>query len=350
MTFVFGKFFHSHLFLFISFKKMNADPYQRAAAAAAMLWPGYAAPAQSPWTLPSDIPSMQLHSQTSSMIGWSHSLHSSFELPILRAAAAAAAAAAAVNVNDSAEVHPSLEIEHVRDRRDDEEDDRDVKPVVAGRGNIKEETTSPEPTINDTPAAVKKESSPCVNDYKPLGMAVSSETPTATIRVKENIMSPESSPVPPSIQTTQIPSSNIEALDTDSNYSGLQLLSDSIERFMATAAATTTTFHRSEERETSVMGSPDPPREIPRVASGGSNALDVLCAAALYQQVEHRASSPAAPTSESFVPAAVSCDTIADQRPPHGFQIEFDFRSKLAELQRKYKEKQKELSSLRESN
>ena len=31
-------------------------------------------------------------------------------------------------------------------------------------------------------------------------------------------------------------------------------------------------------------------------------------------------------------------------------RFEFDFRSKLAELQRKYKEKQRELSQLRESN
>jgi hypothetical protein len=270
------------------------------------------------------------------MIGWSHSLHSSFELPILRAAA--------VNVNDAAVVHPSLEMDHVR-HRDDEEDDRDVKPVVADRGNIKEETTSPEPTISETQATVKKESS-CVDDFKPLDMGVSSETPTTTIRVKENIMSPESSPVSPSIQAAPAPST-MGALNADSNYSGLQLLSDSIERFMATAAATTTkTFHRSEEHETSVMGSLDPPPEISHVASG-SNALDVLCAAALYQQVE-QTSSPAAPTSESYVPAAASCATIADQRPPHGFQIEFDFRSKLAELQRKYKEKQKELSSLRE--
>ena len=76
------------------------------------------------------------------------------------------------------------------------------------------------------------------------------------------------------------------------------------------------------------------------------NALDVLCAAALYQQTD--------PVTTTTTTMAIEGKEMATPCIPllpagTGFQMEFDFRSKLAELQRKYKEKQKELSSLSES-
>lgn len=324
---------------------MNLDPYQRAAAAAAMLWPGYAAPPpQSPWNLAAEMANIQSHQQSSpssssSMMDWSHSLHSGFELPTLRAATAVATNDAPIQSITNSNLDYS--------RNCDQEAGREVKPVIANCINIKEERgTSPEPaTICHSASTIEKET-------KPLDVTVSAEPTTTTtttpIRIKEDMMSPESSPVPPPpppLQLIETPAS-APLLDDDSNYSGLQLLSDSIERFMATSST-------SECERGDVISSRDVPHIACSSSSSNSNALDVLCAAALYQQVQ-QASSPAAPTSEeSFVPASASCSSNVaispDQRPPpQGFQLEFDFRSKLAELQRKYKEKQKELSSLRE--
>ena len=73
------------------------------------------------------------------------------------------------------------------------------------------------------------------------------------------------------------------------------------------------------------------------------NALDVLCAAALYQQTDPVTTTTTIEGKEMATP----CIPLLPAGT--GFQMEFDFRSKLAELQRKYKEKQKELSSLSES-
>jgi hypothetical protein len=98
-----------------------------------------------------------------------------------------------------------------------------------------------------------------------------------------------------------------EPVEEADNFTGLHLLSDSIERFVS-----------------SIKKENSPPIRPP---DASANPLDVLCAAALSEEtVQTQAPTPAA--------------------PPQNEKFEFDFRSKLAELQRRYKEKQKELNKL----
>lgn len=283
-----------------------ADPYQRAAT---VYWQSYAAPAQSPWGLPPDM-------AASPTASWA--LHppvrSAFELPNLRAD---------VTPYEDPTTHASKPACVISS----------PPPAMA---EIKEERISPEPPSH---VAEKVEPSIPLERAQPLDSSTAMEP--ASIRVRDNltigwvsrdpsIRSPSTSfddeNVPRSLSTGHGDSPAPVA-----DYSGLQLLSDSIEQFV------------SADQSVQLANEPQTKEEQPcndnvSAVEMAGNALDVLCAAALYQQSD----SPQSSEPRDISPAT-SCPR------PTGFQVEFDFRSKLAELQRKYKEKQKELSSLSKS-
>lgn len=290
-----------------------------------MFWPSYATPAQSPWGLPPDM-------SPSPTASWSiHApARSAFELPILRADVTA--------YEDPADDVSKTEC-----------DPPDDPPALA---EIKEERISPEPPGNDV---LEKADPPmqqaAVETGDPLDTVTSVDH--SSIRVRDNlttgwISQDPSTRSPKSVSrlddrnTATSPSPVSAAAQHDSSmpsadYSGLQLLSDSIERFVSADQAKLAYQHQPEPIRT---GKDQQRRsDNPMAVEVAGNGLDVLCAAALYQQSDPPKSS-VEPRRE-MVPAT-SCIPSC----PTGFQMEFDFRSKLAELQRKYKEKQKELSSL----
>lgn len=144
------------------------------------------------------------------------------------------------------------------------------------------------------------------------------EAPCPSADVDRHIKREPATPEPAEperVQTIRVKDNMID--DEPADYSGLQLLSDSIERFVS--------------RDHS-----PPPQATPDAATG--NALDVLCAAALGQQ-----SPPSAQV-------ATESDLAAPAAPAFGTSLaELDFRSKLAELQRMYREKQQILKNLSKS-
>ena len=200
--------------------------------------------------------------------------------------------------------------------------------------NIKEERLTPEPPVPE-----KNELPVPSETIQPLDSVTA--TDQTTIRVRDNLTSFQVSQdpiicvpnslgdrnVPPSLSTVQQQETSVGLVD----YSGLQLLSDSIERFVSADQS-----KLSNPPETIKIVKKEHCSDKPVTVEMAGNALDVLCAAALYQQSD--------PPSSSSEPREILPDTSCPR--PAGFQVEFDFRSKLAELQRKYKEKQKELSSL----
>ncbi|EFX76319.1 hypothetical protein DAPPUDRAFT_322503 [Daphnia pulex] len=282
------------------------DSYPRAT----VLWPGYAASAQSPWGLPPDMAATPTAS-------WS--LHppvigSAFELPLLRAAESC----------EESSTHAS-------------KPECVTNSCPTNVADIKEERMSPEP-----PAPEKNEQPIPSETAQPLE-SVTAATEQTTIRVRDNLTTiPVSQDpiigVPNSLDDRRVPSPTVQENPAPlADYSGLQLLSDSIERFVSADQSKLTNQAetiKTVKKEEHCSSSSDKPVTVEMAG----NALDVLCAAALYQQ-----SDPPPSTNES---REILPDTSCGPRPA-GFQVEFDFRSKLAELQRKYKEKQKELSSLK---
>ncbi|XP_059350502.1 protein winged eye-like isoform X1 [Daphnia carinata] len=278
------------------------DPYQRAAT---VYWQSYAAPAQSPWGLPPDM-------AASPTASWA--LHppvrSAFELPILRSD---------VTPYEDPTTHASKPACVISS-----------PPAMA---EIKEERISPEP-----PSHVEEKDEPSIQleRAQPLDSSTAAEPPS--IRVRDNLTigwvsrDPSIRSPSTSLDDENVPRSLSTGHDASpapmADYSGLQLLSDSIEQFVSADQSKLANEPQTKEERRN--------DNVTAVEMAG-NALDVLCAAALYQQSD----SP-----QSSQPRAVSPATSCIPRPT-GFQMEFDFRSKLAELQRKYKEKQKELSSLK---
>jgi len=195
------------------------------------------------------------------------------------------------------------------------------------------ERMSPEP-----PVPVKNELPIPSETAQPLESVNATEQ--TTIRVRDNLTAIRVSQdpvicVPNSLDDRSVPSpiSTVQQQENSADYSGLQLLSDSIERFVS---ADQSKLANHAETIKIVKKEHCSSSDKPVTVEMAGNALDVLCAAALYQQ-----SDPPPSTNES---REILPDTSCPR--PAGFQVEFDFRSKLAELQRKYKEKQKELSSL----
>lgn len=137
--------------------------------------------------------------------------------------------------------------------------------------------------------------------------------------IKRERATPEADDAPPA-QTIRVRDNLIEPGETDAAYSGLQLLSDSIERFVCRADSPPAGGRRASA-------------DVP-----GGNALDVLCAAALLG--EPADPSPPTPLSPPAVPGGQSTSACVDSPK------ELDFRSKLAEIQRMYKEKQQILKHL----
>ena len=290
-----------------------------------MFWPGYATPAQSPWGLAPDL------NATTATASWS--IHpparSAFELPILRADVAA---------------YPSSDNVSKPDTVDES------SAAAALHAEIKEERISPLPT-NDVAEKTQDMSSTSCNP------ADSITAVDQSIRIRDNLTttgwaspsarSPKSaslddrnspSPVLSAVQQPQQGSSSIPSAD----YSGLQLLSDSIERFVSSADQAKLAYQPEPIKTDHCSSSSS---DNPMTVEVAGNALDVLCAAALYQQTD-----PAAVTTTTTIEGKEMATPCIPLLPAGtGFQMEFDFRSKLAELQRKYKEKQKELSSLSES-
>ena len=296
---------------------VSADPYQRAAAAH-MLWPGYAATTHSsPWALPPEMASTPTSPWT---------LHpaprSAFELPPLLRTDVAVYQDPVDDVAKSECVPLSRPVENCAGRQE------------AEIQKVKQEPVSPEPPAV---ASVREETSSILSE------SVVSIQPESSIRVRDN-MTIESAdhPAESSVSTASSSANPLkqDEADPSADYSGLQLLSDSIERFVASDPDHRVN-HCQPESTTSVN------KSHPIGVEVAGNALDVLCAAAMYRQsgsnpeTECKSERPSLP--------AVSSPPSSSQPHPTGFQIEFDFRSKLAELQRKYKEKQKELSSLSKS-
>ena len=288
-----------------------------------MFWPGYATPAQSPWGLAPDL------NATTATASWS--IHpparSAFELPILRADVAAYQSSDNVSKPDTVD---------------------ESSAAAALHAEIKEERISPLPT-NDVAEKTQDMSSTSCNPADSITAAVDQ-----SIRIRDNLTttgwaSPSArSPKSASLDDRNSPSPVLSAFQQQgsssipsADYSGLQLLSDSIERFVSSADQAKLAY-QPEPIKTDHSSSSDNPMTV-EVAG---NALDVLCAAALYQQTD--------PVTTTTTTMAIEGKEMATPCIPllpagTGFQMEFDFRSKLAELQRKYKEKQKELSSLSES-
>lgn len=284
------------------------DPYQRAAAA--MLWPaGYGNPSQPPWGLAAES-----HPPTP-LSPWSMS-RSAFELPTLRPEVSSAAPTATPSSADPDDVKPPplvLDVCQLRNIRED--------PV-----GIKEERRSP--SIPDSP----RSGTLCYSsDGESLDLVTVDPPPVVVI--KQSL-----SPDPPSnVPTTQ-----------PLEFSGLHLLSD------------VSTADRARRESQEDMAS----SRRSSLEATSTSSLDVLCAAALsqeqqQQQVEEKTAPVAVSSARSSVDDVIvtpvtssssAATTSPANAPPHVFEMaEFDFRSKLAELQRKYKEKQKELNNLSES-
>lgn len=209
-----------------------------------------------------------------------------------------------------------------------------ISSPPAAVAEIKEERISPEPPIH-----VENKIEPLIQLERAQPQD-SITTEPMSFRVRDNLTT-EWASQDPSIRSPPIllddgnVARSLSTVRPDSptpqaDYSGLQLLSDSIERFVSSDQAKLA-------NQLQIMETTKEERysDNPVAMEMAGNALDVLCAAALYQQSD----SP-----ESNEPTEISPSTSCPR--PTGFQVEFDFRSKLAELQRKYKEKQKELSSL----
>lgn len=297
-----------------------------------MLWPaGYANPPQTPWGLPAE------HHPPTPLTPWSLS-RSAFELPSLRP-----------EVNN--EVGPTI---------GGADPDDDVKPAIvldarqtappSSTIEIKEERISPgglSPPPSSVGSAERNEAS---SDGESLDLV------TVDPPVMEREEEEEVEHAPEDLKKS-CPAGPPPASPPPSEFSGLQLLSD----VMANQPRQTEELDRQPDRRSSL--------------ETGSNSLDVLCAAALSQQVDPPAPSPPSPpppppapssavamkpraTGAPPPPPVTSMDDITRTRTPvtpttshapslsPAFPMEFDFRSKLAELQRKYKEKQKELSNL----
>lgn len=294
---------------FISVSSSFVDPYQRAAAA--MLWPaGYGNPSQAPWGLATES-----HPPTP-LSPWSMT-RSAFELPTLRPEVSPAPPAATPSSADTDDVKPPplvLDVCQLRNIRED--------PV-----GIKEERRSP--SIPDSP----RSGTLCYSsDGESLDLVTVDPPPVVVI--KQSL-----SPDPPSnVPTTQ-----------PLEFSGLHLLSD------------VSTADRARRESQDDLAS----SRRSSLEATSTSSLDVLCAAALsqeqqQQQVEEKTVPATVSSARSSVddvivtPVTSSSSSAATtspaNAPPHAFQMaEFDFRSKLAELQRKYKERQKELNNLSES-
>ena len=289
-----------------------------------MFWPGYATPAQSPWGLAPDL------NATTATASWSihQPARSAFELPILRADVAAYQSSDNVSKPDTVD---------------------ESSAAAALHAEIKEERISPLPT-NDVAEKTRDMSSTSCNP------ADSITAVDQSIRIRDNLTttgwaSPSArSPKSASLDDRNSPSPVLSAIQQQgsssipsADYSGLQLLSDSIERFVSSADQAKLAYQPEPIKTDHCSSSSS---DNPMTVEVAGNALDVLCAAALYQQTD--------PVTTTTTTMAIEGKEMATPCIPllpagTGFQMEFDFRSKLAELQRKYKEKQKELSSLSES-
>ena len=287
-----------------------------------MFWPGYATPAQSPWGLAPDL------NATTATASWS--IHpparSAFELPILRADVAAYQSSDNVSKPDTVD---------------------ESSAAAALHAEIKEERISPLPT-NDVAEKTQDMSSTSCNPADSITAAVDQ-----SIRIRDNLTttgwaSPSArSPKSASLDDRNSPSPVLSAFQQQgsssipsADYSGLQLLSDSIERFVSSADQAKLAYQPEPIKTDHCSSSSS---DNPMTVEVAGNALDVLCAAALYQQTDPVTTTTTIEGKEMATP----CIPLLPAGT--GFQMEFDFRSKLAELQRKYKEKQKELSSLSES-
>ena len=263
-----------------------------------MLWPGYAAPAQSPWGLPAEIPA-----------------HPQQPLPV-----PVATSAPSVSAWSHSKVHRPVAISAAGSQLAD-----------VDRGPIKTESDClPVPpdgfTSDRCCTAVKEEPSSDVAEeicLTPDPIPVPLD-PVHVIRIKDEPEShPHDDPTDDPADMNEIDAHYKDELE----FAGLRLLSDSVERFVAA----------NHDRN-------DPAEELPLVSSTSCHPLDVLCAAAL--SAEHAAEKKYVPNGPTVSAPAPASALPPPSGKPSGFQLEFDFRSKLAEIQRKYKEKQKELSSL----
>lgn len=300
-----------------------------------MLWPGYATPAQSPWHLQSEIP---LHPHSGSGL-WSRSppllqplpLTTGFDLPLrtigdadvkiepLSSASPDASHAIKDGVEEGKPFDPADYIRSFSPESAVEAPAAPLDSIV-----IKDEIQvvpdlqkSPSPAAAHSPEA---QQSQVISDLPPIKRSPSPEANNWTERVPSPGIDPAAS-VP---KKEELESGN------DPEFLGLRLLSESIEHFVSTET--------KKEQESIIRALPEASgigKNLWTQMDGVCNPLDVLCAAALSQQ-----------NKESVVAATPSPVTPASAR---GCQPEFDFRSKLAELQRKYKEKQKELSNLSKS-
>ena len=306
----------------------SADPYQRAAAT--MLWPGYATPAQSPWHLPSEIPA---HPHSGGPALWSRSsplLHplpfpAGFDLPLRTMAEAD------VKIEPLSSASPEAPC----GIKDEIEEGKPFDPADYIR-SFSPESAVRTPAMPLDPVVVKDEIQVVPDLEKP----EAAESPEATESQADSQHPPiKQSPGSPGVNghlPECVPSAGIDAAGSvekkeefesggDPEFLGLRLLSESIEHFVST----------KKQQESSIRIDPQDSGIAKKRWTQMdciSNPLDMLCAAALSQQGK-----------ESVLPATPSPVKPASAR---GCQPEFDFRSKLAELQRKYKEKQKELSNL----
>lgn len=283
-----------------------------------MLWPaGYSNPPQSPWSLGAEHPPTPL-------TPWSMS-RSPFELPSLRPEVSAVAPVTPLNGADPDDVKPVVE--------ECQQNSDIVDPV----GIIKEER-NPSPTGTPPPAslALTGEIGTCLDESNESLDMVSVDPPDVSGHQPEQPVVGEA----PSFSAPE--------------FSGLQLLSD----------VTADQARQSEESPGLLSGSSSRRSSTRETAAG--NSLDVLCAAALSQHDESASCpapkktlvSPPPPSTQTSKTDVVATATPVTSTSSHAVAhlathafhgVEFDFRCKLAELQRKYKEKQKELSSLSKS-
>lgn len=302
-----------------------------------MFWPGYATPAQSPWAL---APDMNMNATPTTPWSIHPPTRSAFELPLLRA-----------------------DVPVYEDPSDDvSKPECAPSEPAAVLAEIKEERISPEPPsdlaekVDDASSSTQSERSQPMDSITVADQGIRVRDNLTTGWVSQDPLSPARSPKSPVLLDAGNSPSPIATLSavqqeqqensiaTAADYSGLQLLSDSIERFVSADQAKLAYQPEPIKTEKDHQRSSDNPMTV-EVAG---NALDVLCAAALYQQSDPSTTTTMTAAIEPREMVAAAAATSCIPRPT-GFQMEFDFRSKLAELQRKYKEKQKELSSLSES-